>query len=124
MNFTPIVVSIATVSTTFSAESLTPQETVLRDITSNLAYTSLQTAKVGFSAPNQQRLNSFVLSRVYKTPIVGLDGVVKGVIRTDVKTTIPLTASPADRAKHGELVAGIENDSQVEDQLNDLTTWY
>lgn len=122
--FTPLVVTIHAVPVTFSAESLTPQETVLRDTTSDLPYSQLQTAKVGFSAPNQSRPNSFILSRVYKTPLVGADGVIKGVIRTDIKTTVPLSASSSDRAKHVALVGGIEDNSQVTGQVLNLTSWF
>lgn len=124
MQFTPPVVTISSVPVTFSAESLTPQETVLRDTTSDLPYSQLQTVKVGFSAPSQTRPSSFILSRVFKTPVVGADGVVKGVIRTDIKTTVPLVASASDRAKHASMVAGIEADTQVASQALNLTTWF
>ena len=123
MQFTPIVVQIAGTDTTFVAEMLTPQETTLRSNASG-PYNTLQNVKVGFSAPNQGRPNSFTTSRVYKTPVVDADGKVVGLVRTDVKTTIPLTASAADRAKHGDLVAEMESNAGIVAQSKDLVSWY
>jgi len=124
MNFTPIVVTISGTPVTFGAETLTPQETTLRDITSEQPYGALQSAKIGFSTPTQNRPTSFVLSRVYKTPIVNALGQVTGSVRTDVKTTIPITAGPTERARHQALVAGIEGHANVISQQTDLVSWY
>lgn len=124
MQFTPIIVTIASVPYTFGAESLTPQETHLRDMTSNLAYNALQTVKVGFSAPNVSRPSSFTMSRVYKTPIINETGLVVGILRTDVKTTVPLAATPADRVKHFALVSGMESAEQIINQGTNLVSWY
>lgn len=124
MQFTPIVITIAGVPVTFGAESLTPQETHLRDMTSNKSYSNLQTVKVGFSAPNVGRPSSFINTRVYKTPVVNELGMVTGIIRTDVKTTIPLVATPAERLNHSVLVLATESDVQVKNQLLDLVSWY
>lgn len=124
MNFTPIVVTIGGTPVTFGAETLTPQETILRDVTNDQPYSALQNAKIGFSTPTPNRPTSFVLSRVYKTPILNALGQVTGSIRTDVKTTTPITAGPSDRARHQALVAGIEGHANVISQQTDLVSWY
>jgi len=124
MNFTPIVVTISGTPVTFGAETLTPQETILRDVTSEQPYSALQSAKIGFSTPTPNRPTSFVLSRVHKTPIVNALGQVTGSIRTDVKTTIPITAGPTERARHQALVAGVEGHANVISQQTDLVSWY
>lgn len=124
MNFTPIVVTISGTPVTFGAETLTPQETILRDVTNDQPYSALQNAKIGFSTPTPNRPTSFVLSRVYKTPILNALGQVTGSIRTDVKTTIPITAGPTERARHQALVAGIEGHANVIAQQTDLVSWY
>lgn len=124
MQFTPIEITIAGSPVTFGAESLTPQESFLRDMTSNLPYSALQSAKVGFSSPNAGRPSSFVTVRVYKTPIINDLGAVIGTIRTDKKTTTPLVATPADRAKHEAFVAGMEGSTAIKDQNINLVSWY
>lgn len=124
MQFTPIVITIAGVPVTFGAESLTPQESHLRDMTSDKPYSNLQTVKVGFSAPNTARPSSFITTRVYKTPVVNEVGLVIGVIRTDVKSTFPLVATPALRAKHIALYEAAEGNSQIKNQGLDLVSWY
>lgn len=124
MQFTPIIITIAGTPLTFGAESLTPQETHLRDMTSDKPYSSLKTAKISFSAPTQNRPSSFTMSRVYKSPIQNDAGLVVGVIRTDVKTTIPLIATPSDRAQHVAFVTGLEGNADVRNQEANLVSWY
>lgn len=116
-------IDVAGTATVFTAETLTPQETNLRAVAPG-PMNSLQTAKVGFGAPTPQRPNSYILSRVYKTPVLDTEGKVIGVLRTDIKSTVITAATAEQRVKHADLVAGMESSSLLKDQMKDLESFY
>lgn len=113
--------SATPVDVTYSPEALAIENTVLVD--RRLAVRSEQPfLKSSFSAPTATR-PTFKLRRFYSTPIVR-DGVIVGVLRTEVTQTVPTTASQSERKHHSAFVSNSENHSQVKGQLIDLETWY